>query len=112
MTHDDDKPRRDPCRDAAMRITCEECAEFLMDYLDDRVSSEQRFVFESHIALCRDCEVYVANYQHTLDLTRELALPEAEVEPMPDALAHAILAARVHEHRAPRSAPPGAGRAD
>jgi anti-sigma factor RsiW len=95
-----------------MRITCEECAEFLMDYLDGRVPPEQRFVFESHIALCRDCELYVANYQHTLDLTRELALPETEVEPMPAALARAILAARVHEHHTPRADPPDAGRRD
>ena len=54
-------------------------------------------MFESHIAFCKDCEVYVANYRSTLELTRELSAPTSQAEPMPDALMRAILAARKRE---------------
>jgi anti-sigma factor RsiW len=89
--------RREPCIDAARGVTCEHLAEFLMEYVDGRVPDEERFVFDSHIAFCKDCEVYVANYRHTLELTRDLAASGAPSEPMPDALVRAILAARKRE---------------
>ena len=89
--------RREPCPKAAGDVTCEHLAEFLMEYVDGRVPDEQRFVFDSHIAFCKDCEVYVANYRHTLDLTRDLAAPGTAAEPMPEALVRAILAARKRE---------------
>jgi anti-sigma factor RsiW len=103
MSQSNDQPkrgapdRRDPCIDAARKVTCEHLAEFLMEYVDGRVPDDERFVFDSHIAFCKDCEVYVANYRHTLDLTRELAAPAAPCEPMPEALVQAILAARKRE---------------
>jgi len=93
----DEPKRREPCPKAAGEVTCEHLAEFLMDYVDGRVPDEQRFVFDSHIAFCKDCDVYVANYRHTLELTRDLAAPTAPCEPMPEALKSAILAARKRE---------------
>jgi anti-sigma factor RsiW len=93
----DEPVRREPCIDAAWKVTCEHLAEFLMEYVDGRVPDEERFVFDSHIAFCKDCEVYVTNYRHTLDLTRDLAAPGTSAEPMPEALVRAILAARKRE---------------
>lgn len=91
---------RRPCPDAANSVTCQDCVEFLIDYLDGRLSESEKFRFESHIALCRDCEVYLANYRKAIELTSQAGgwMRTRSAPPAPEALIQAILRARSHEH--------------
>ncbi|MEZ6234275.1 MAG: zf-HC2 domain-containing protein [Phycisphaerales bacterium] len=87
---------RPPCPDAAKTVSCEDCAEFLLDYIDGALPEDQRFKFDSHIAFCRDCEVYLENYRKAAAMTAGLGRDErvqagAQV---PKGLVEAILAAR------------------
>jgi anti-sigma factor RsiW len=49
-----------------MPMTCQELAEFLMDYLDGRLSDGLKAQFEEHLAECPDCVRYMLSYQQTV----------------------------------------------
>ncbi|MFN3241934.1 MAG: anti-sigma factor family protein [Planctomycetota bacterium] len=87
---------RDPCPEAAARVRCEECVEFLLDYVDGRLPAEQRFQFESHVAFCPACEDYVENYKQAAELCRDGGerLRSEQERPLPQELVDAILKAR------------------
>ena len=87
---------RPPCPDAAKTVSCRDCAEFLLDYIEGLLPEDQRFKFDSHIAFCRDCEVYLDNYRKAAALTVGLARGEriqANTH-VPEGLVEAILKAR------------------
>lgn len=73
-------------------IACTAFEDFIVDYLEDRLSPNQRRVFEWHIRLCRECKDYLAAYRRSIAMGKE-ALTE-ETPDIPDDLVHAILAAR------------------
>lgn len=75
MTNNDPNSRP-PCPDAAASVTCADCVEFLLDYLDGVLPEAERLKFESHVAHCRDCQVYLDNYRKTMTLTAGLARDE------------------------------------
>lgn len=81
---------------SAERLTCRECVEFLMDYLDDSLSADVRVTFERHLAACANCVRYLESYKTTTTICKKAfdvrdgdALP-----PVPEELVKAILAAR------------------
>lgn len=91
---------RPPCPDAANSVTCEGCVEFLLDYVDGVLPEAERFKFESHIAFCKDCEVYLDNYKKAAAAAasagkQDRSRAAAEV---PEALIQAILRTRKHSH--------------
>ena len=58
-------------------MTCRQLVELVSDYLEDRLSAEERMRFEGHLALCEDCREYVEQMRDTL---RALGLlPEESV---------------------------------
>jgi anti-sigma factor RsiW len=77
-------------------MTCREFVEFLMAYLDGELPEAQRGVFEAHMVVCAACVNYLASYQATVALGRQLAEEgDAPVpEDVPEELVDAILAAR------------------
>ena len=82
-------------------MNCKEVIGFLMEYLDDELSQEQRGSFEAHLGACSDCVDFIASYKQTLQLTKRLQLSEAGeisedkvLEDVPDDLVDAILAAQ------------------
>jgi anti-sigma factor RsiW len=78
------------------RLTCRECVEFLMDYLDDGLSIEVRATFERHLAACANCVRYLESYKTTTAVCKkafEVGDREA-LPPVPEELIKAILAAR------------------
>jgi anti-sigma factor RsiW len=77
----------------ARESTCRDLAEFLHEYLEGDLAPEQRTVFERHLALCRECVVYLETYRSTIGLCRESAGAE-KPPPLPDDLVAASLAAR------------------
>ena len=53
------------------RLTCRECVEFLMDYLDDGLSVEVRVTFERHLAACANCLRYLESYKTTTTICKK-----------------------------------------
>jgi anti-sigma factor RsiW len=73
--------------------------EFLLDYIDNLLPTDVRFKFDSHIAFCPDCQVYIENYSKTAALARAAGAAglgragtgSAGIEPAPTHLVEAIL---------------------
>jgi len=53
-------------------ITCRELVELVTDYLDDRMPSDRRLLFEEHIAFCSPCRRYLEQMRLTIRLTGSL----------------------------------------
>ncbi len=77
-------------------MTCRELVDFLMDYLEGRLTEAQRGCFEQHLADCPDCVAYLATYQKTIRLGKQACAEGEEALPadVPEKLVQAILAAR------------------
>jgi anti-sigma factor RsiW len=81
---------------SAPRLTCRECVEFLMDYMDETLDVETRATFERHLAACANCVRYLESYKTTTTICKKAFDPvEREGLPaVPEELIQAILAAR------------------
>jgi anti-sigma factor RsiW len=76
-------------------LSCREFIEFLNDYIDQQLDLERRAVFDRHLAICPDCTAYLDSYRKTMQLSvTALSGGVLPVEPLPEKLVHAILAAR------------------
>lgn len=77
-------------------MTCREIVEFLLDYLDDELSSEQREHFEEHLAECPECVAYLSSYRTTVAVTKHALCEfvDATVDSLPEDLVRAILCTR------------------
>lgn len=73
-------------------MNCKECTDFLHDYLAGELPENQRRIFEGHLGFCPPCVIYLETYRKTLELGA--LVREEPIEPLPEALVHAILAAR------------------
>jgi anti-sigma factor RsiW len=78
------------------RLTCRECVEFLMDYLDDGLAPDVRVTFERHLAACANCLRYLESYKTTTTICKKaFEVRDGEtLPPVPEELVKAILAAR------------------
>ena len=74
-------------------MTCRECSEFLSDYLEGELAHEVRAVFERHLSLCPNCEIYLAQFRATV-LAGQRAFDDDASGVVPEELIRAILAAR------------------
>lgn len=74
-------------------MKCQDCVEFLDDYISGELAPEQRRVFEEHTGLCPPCLTYLESYRATRDLGVQCCAAEPVLE-LPDALVRAIVAAR------------------
>ena len=81
---------------AEPRLTCRECVEFLMDYLDQTLDADVRATFERHLTACPNCVRYLESYKTTTTVCKKAFEPrEGESAPaVPEELIQAILAAR------------------
>jgi anti-sigma factor RsiW len=81
-------------------VTCEGCVDFLLDYIDGVLPESERFKFESHIAFCKDCEVYLDNYKKAAAAAASAGKHDRSrgAAEVPEALIQAILRTRKHEH--------------
>lgn len=73
--------------------TCQECIDFLIDYLDGTLPAAKRAEFELHLELCPPCHRYLNQYQATIRLGQQAMEAQAAKDPPPEALIKAILAA-------------------
>jgi anti-sigma factor RsiW len=78
------------------RLTCRECVEFLMDYLDETLDAGVRMTFERHLAACANCVRYLESYKVTTTVCKKaFEVHESEVTAeVPEELIQAILKAR------------------
>ena len=77
-------------------ITCREFEDFILTYLEGDLPEKQRFVFELHLRVCRDCRDYLAAYRRTIEVSRRaFEDPDAPLpESVPEDLITAVLAAK------------------
>jgi hypothetical protein len=64
-------------------MTCRQCAELLLDFLSGELDEVLAETIRQHLMFCGPCETYVATYQITITLTRQLRdkeLPEGLAE--------------------------------
>lgn len=81
----------------APHITCREVLDFVMAYLDDELSAEQRQEFERHLGVCPSCVNYLDTYKTTILLGKDaLCAPDAPaLDSIPEALVRAVREARL-----------------
>jgi predicted anti-sigma-YlaC factor YlaD len=60
-------------------LACQELVELVTDYLEGRLSAQQRVRFDGHLRICSGCRVYLAQMRQTLQALG--ALPEESIEP-------------------------------
>lgn len=79
-----------------MMITCRQFEDFILAYLEDELPARQKFIFELHIKVCRECRDYIAAYRRTIEISkRAFEEPERPVpDDVPEDLITAILAAK------------------
>lgn len=79
-----------------LMISCDEFENFILAYLEDELSSRQKFVFELHLKVCRECRDYLKAYKASMTVAA-LAMQadaQADLEKVPEDLIAAIMAAR------------------
>lgn len=76
-------------------INCREAEEFIDAHLDGTLSFGERVKFRVHLAICRECRAYVADYRATRNAVKSASnLSAPATEEMPEELVRAILASR------------------
>ena len=83
-------------------MTCQQLADFILDYLEGHLPAETKVAFEHHLTLCPNCVNYLASYETTTAMVRRAFDddPGAPLQ-MPEELVQAILATS----RGPRETP-------
>ena len=59
-------------------LTCKELVEIVTDYLEDRLSPDEKRRFEQHVAGCKGCRNYLDQMRETIHLVgalREESMP-------------------------------------
>ena len=79
-----------------LMITCAQFEEFITDYLDGNLSPKQKFVFELHLMVCRECREFLRAYKASMDLAKDVLKDENmfSTTDVPEDLIKAVLAAR------------------
>jgi len=74
-------------------VTCQQIAQFLIDYVSCEMPAEDRVAFDAHLRECTQCQRYLDSYRKTIALSKGAMAPEPRVEEMPESLVSAILSA-------------------
>lgn len=60
-------------------MTCREIADFLADYESGALTDDVRAAFDRHLAVCPNCQAYLATYRATIAAGRQaFARPHME----------------------------------
>jgi anti-sigma factor RsiW len=57
-------------------MTCRECAELLLEFLNGELSVERCEQIRTHLERCPPCVVYVETYQITVQMSHQLPCDE------------------------------------
>lgn len=76
-------------------LTCEELDQFVVDYLDRKLTFWQRFKFRFHVLFCPKCKAFLNGYRKTVEIEKRTQTPaQTALDEAPEDLIRAILAAR------------------
>jgi anti-sigma factor RsiW len=75
-------------------MKCQDCIDFLCDYLDESLPPEQAEVFRQHLEKCSPCVSYLETYKKTLELGKAVCQCDEDTHEIPEELVQAILSAR------------------
>ncbi len=77
-------------------MTCQELADFLMNYLDGELPEPQRASLAEHLEFCPPCLAYLRSYERTVELGKSICSEPSGAVPddVPEELVQAVLAAR------------------
>lgn len=101
-TNHNPQSHAEPCLEALRarlqaggELTCRDCADFLMAFLDKELQPEIYRTFVEHLGHCPPCRQYLETYRHTIRLAQHACCPKAnpDVAKCPPELMKAILAA-------------------
>ncbi len=76
-------------------INCQEFEEFIIDFLDNKLSAVQQNIFLKHLNECPGCKRYLEDYRKSVELSQAAfdSKNASDYEAMPEELVQAILAA-------------------
>ena len=80
-----------------LMIDCIAFEGFILEYIDGTLPRRQRFIFEMHLRMCRECRNYLAEYQNTIALVgsqKDMDFSDMGMGPVPEDLINAVLAAQ------------------
>ena len=75
-------------------ISCESFDSFIVDYIDDNLTCDQKLVFLQHLNECPPCKIYLKNYEYRIQISKSIFTTETEKLDIPEQLIEAILAAK------------------
>ncbi len=76
-------------------ISCRELIDFIVDYLENSLSSDEQHDFDRHLSVCASCRAYLASYETTIRLEKAVATyDESALDEAPEELIQAILDVR------------------
>jgi anti-sigma factor RsiW len=78
-------------------VTCRAVADFILEYLSGELAPAVRDEFDRHLAVCPNCQRYIALYQASTELSRRVFADDektAENASVPKDLIDAIIASR------------------
>jgi predicted anti-sigma-YlaC factor YlaD len=78
-------------------IDCVQFEEFIVNYLDGTLPARQKFVFNVHLKLCRECRKYLEEYKTAIALAglqHDVPFSQMELGPVPEDLIKAVIAAQ------------------
>ena len=77
-------------------MTCQELADFIIDYVEGNLPSDEHATFEKHLAMCPSCIAYIKSYRTTQRVLDDLGCAAKDEVPceVPEELIQAILKAR------------------
>lgn len=78
-------------------LKCQDLLEYLADYLDGELPTDQLSVMEAHLGECPPCVTYLESYRSTISMVRGCVpkpIEEEACEECPEELIKAILEAR------------------
>ncbi|MBN8589892.1 MAG: zf-HC2 domain-containing protein [Rhodothermia bacterium] len=53
-------------------LRCQDAHHFLTDYFENALTEDQKWRFEQHLRLCRNCKAYLSRYKATIGLLHEM----------------------------------------
>lgn len=77
-------------------MTCRECTEFILRYLEGELAPDEQASFERHMSLCPPCERYLRQYKLTVDAGKAACAQTSPglLDEVPEELIRAILSSR------------------
>ncbi|NOZ65053.1 MAG: hypothetical protein GXP00_00890 [Alphaproteobacteria bacterium] len=75
-----------------LMISCRDFENFIIQYLEDELPWNKRFIINTHLKVCKECRDYLDAYRLSMAATKG-ALAQEELPEVPEDLVKAILAA-------------------